>query len=58
MGDRSEESVGRSPVTGEPIDVEEARREEAKEKIREKVQERVEDFAEIIRKKHGPPGTP
>ena len=58
MGNGSDESAGRSPVTGEPVDVDEARREEAKEKIREKVQERVEDLAEIIRKKHGLPGTP
>lgn len=51
-------SAGRTPITGEPVDVDEARKKEAEKKIREKVQERMEDAAEIIRKKYGPPGTP
>ena len=52
------ESVGRTPVTGEPVDVDKAREDEAKRKIREKVQETVEDVHKIMRKKYGPPGTP
>lgn len=58
MANEKDESVGRTPVTGEPVNVEEARKEAAKEKIREKVRERVEELSEIVRKKHGPPGTP
>lgn len=58
MSDESGESAGRTPVTGEPVDVDEARREEAEKKIREKVLERVEDFGKIVRQKLGPPGSP
>jgi len=56
--DDNNQSVGRTPVTGQPVDVAKAREKEANEKIREKVKERVEDIEEIVRKKYGPPGTP
>jgi len=57
MGNGTNESVGPTPVTGEPVDVHE-QREKAAEKIREKVQEVAEELGKIVRKQHGPPGTP
>lgn len=56
-GDNNQ-SAGRSPITGEPVEVDEGREEQAREKIRDKVKETVEDLEEIVRKKYGPPGTP
>lgn len=54
------ESVGRTPVTGEPVDVTEAqaRKKKAEEKIRQTVQEKMEQAGKIIRQAYGPPGTP
>lgn len=53
----SDKSAPRTTTTGQPIDVDE---EKAKvdEAVRKKVKEVVEKIGEVVRKAHGPPGTP
>jgi hypothetical protein len=54
------QSVGPTPVKGEPVDVHEerTRREKVEKAVREKVQKAMEEAGKIVRRHAGPPGTP